>query len=281
METGLDWVAGDELYFPPTASHPRHHDYLTVASYLPDTGRLVLTSAFEYYHFGAKSSTGDDYNGVDMRGLAILLTRNIVIQGDASNDWGCATLTHDRTEADRSVRTGTTIFDNVEMYRCGQADTFKTAIRFEGARKSVDSEIRNTVVWGGNAKNLMIKLSNNINVRDSSFIGGKQLSVIMTSTNNVHLDNIFVGDLVARPSSGAKGIVDKEGGVAFCSLVNNNVCPDSSVTNSRVAGVIYGGFIAPGHNCGATNTKFKNNVSHSNNGAGAYIYPDPESNLKT
>ena len=44
------------------------------------------------------------------------------------------------------------------------------------------------------------------------------------------------------------------------------------------AGVIYGGFIAPGHDCGDTaSIKFKNNVAHSIDGTGAFIFPDPAS----
>lgn len=55
------------------------------------------------------------------------------------------------------------------------------------------------MVWGGNAKNLHIKLSNNVQVVDSAFIGGYQFSVILTSVDNVHLDGVFVGDLQHRP----------------------------------------------------------------------------------
>lgn len=43
-----------------------------------------------------------------------------------------------------------------------------------------------------------------------------------------------------------------------------------------MAGVIYGGYIAPGHQCGDTSSvTFKNNVAHSIAGSGAYIFPDP------
>ena len=57
------------------------------------------------------------------------------------------------------------------------------------------------------------------------------------------------------------------------------MCPNSSVQNSIAAGNIYGGFIAPGHDCGDTSSvKFKNNIGHSNDGDGAYIFPDPASN---
>lgn len=70
--------------------------------------------------------------------------------------------------------------------------------------------------------------------------------------------------------------IDKEGGIAFCSFFDGDKCFDSSVQNSIVAGVIYGGYIVPGHKCGDTSSiLFKNNVAHSIDGSGAYIYPDP------
>ena len=52
-------------------------------------------------------------------------------------------------------------------------------------------------------------------------------------------------------------------------------CFDLKITNNIAAGCKFGGFIAPGHDCGdSQSTKFRNNVAHSSNGAGAYIYPD-------
>lgn len=279
VDLNLGWEAGDKIFFGPTTNDYNSHDYSEISNYYPDTGRLELTEAVDHYHFGDYSSTGSDFDGVDMRGEVILLTRNVKITGDSSNDHGCATVTSDRTEADRSVRKGRAIFDNVEFYRCGQADTFKTAIRYEGARLSSESKVMNTVVWGGNGKNMLIKLSNNIEVTNSAFIGGFQFSVILTSVDNVHLDSVYVGHLSRRIPTSIENAskLDPEGGIAFCSLVAANKCPNSSVKNSIVTGVIYAGFIAPGNDCVGSGTKFSGNVAHSNNGVGAHIFPDPAS----
>ena len=82
VETGLDWVAGDQLYFAPTTVNWKHSDYLEIESYDSTSGIVVLTEKFDFYHYGAYTSTGGDYNDVDMRGEVVLLTRNIVIKGD-------------------------------------------------------------------------------------------------------------------------------------------------------------------------------------------------------
>ena len=43
IEPYLDWQAGDQLYFAPTAMQADHSDYLTIESYNRDTGELRLT----------------------------------------------------------------------------------------------------------------------------------------------------------------------------------------------------------------------------------------------
>jgi hypothetical protein len=60
--------------------------------------------------------------------------------------------------------------DSVELYRCSQRDTFKAAIRFEGAMTN-SHKIHNVVAHEGLAWGLYIKASSKVDVKDSSFIG--------------------------------------------------------------------------------------------------------------
>jgi len=60
---------------------------LTVETYNDANGYLTLTEPFVHYHFGAADTTGD-YQGLDMRGEVSILTRNIVIMGTETDDWG-------------------------------------------------------------------------------------------------------------------------------------------------------------------------------------------------
>ena len=74
------------------------------------------------------------------------------------------------------------------------------------------------------------------------------------------------------------GRIDLEACVAFCSYWEPNNCYKSGITNSIAAGCPYAGFVAPGHECGETNSnKFRGNVAHSSERVGALIYPDPAS----
>ena len=79
VDPGLDWVSGDRLGFAPTATQNNHYEEAIIASYDAKTGIVTLTAPLLYYHFGAAASTGANYQGLDMRGEVILLTRNIAI----------------------------------------------------------------------------------------------------------------------------------------------------------------------------------------------------------
>jgi hypothetical protein len=59
-----------------------------VVSYDNDTGLVQADRDLMFYHFGQEESTGDLYNGLDIRGEVILLTRNVKIQGEDIESWG-------------------------------------------------------------------------------------------------------------------------------------------------------------------------------------------------
>jgi len=50
-------------------------EYRTIVS--NSGGLLTLDSALAYYHFGESASTAGEYNGIDVRGEVLLLSRNI------------------------------------------------------------------------------------------------------------------------------------------------------------------------------------------------------------
>jgi len=275
VEAGLDWIEGDQIYLAPTAMQHDHSDYSTIVSYL--NGLITLDSPLEHYHWGDAYSTAGDYNGVDMRGEVILLSRNIKIQGEDTDGWGGQVLATDLFESNGTWRKGQIIFDNVQVYNCSQRNTFKAAIRFEGAIGGSESHISNSVVHGSMAWSVSVMKSYNIRLTDSSFVGSYAIGVQMDFVRNVTMDNTFTGDVLKREWSAGDSFVDKEGCVAVCSyMTQGSNCYDLQITNNIAAGCKFGGFIAPGHDCGDTSSvKFRNNVAHSSNGAGAYIYPDP------
>jgi len=94
---------------------------------------------------------------------------------------------------------------------------------------------------------------------------------------NFTLTNSFVADARQRKLL-SLSVVDKETCVAICSYELNlfgSPCFDITITNNIAAGCFFAGFIAPGDECNSTTSlKFRDNISHSNLGAGALPYPD-------
>jgi len=77
VEPGLDLVAGDRIALAATSYHHHAGDYSTLTGYDNVTGLCTLNTALEWNHWGAPESTASKYNGVDIRGEVLLLSRNI------------------------------------------------------------------------------------------------------------------------------------------------------------------------------------------------------------
>jgi hypothetical protein len=125
VDSGLKWETGDKLYFAPTAMQATHSDYLTIESYNNESGDLVLTEDFEFYHWGKDAApTLLEYNGLDMRGEVYLLTRNVVIEGEDVDGWGCSILTTQLRDSNSNDQlAGSLFWNNVEVSNCSQKNT--------------------------------------------------------------------------------------------------------------------------------------------------------------
>lgn len=58
---------------------------MTISSYNRNNGWVTFntsTDKIEHYHWGNATSTAWKYNGVDIRGEVVLLTRNVKIIGE-------------------------------------------------------------------------------------------------------------------------------------------------------------------------------------------------------
>jgi hypothetical protein len=209
-----------------------------------------------------------------MRGEVILLTRNILVQGEDADGWGGQVLVTDYFESDGTWRKGQLIFENVQVFNCSQEDTFKAAIRWEGAIGGT-SRVSKSTVHGSLGWLASVYKSNNVELTETTFVGARAIGIHTDLVRNFTMTNNFVGDVMVR-SFGGDSIVDKEACVAICSyLTDGSNCFDLNITGNTAAGCKFAGFIAPGHDCGVSSSiRFKDNISHSNNGVGAAIYPD-------
>jgi hypothetical protein len=256
-DTGLDLVQGDRIAL--TASSYRYDtgENFFVSSYDSSTGKVEIDSVIQYHHYGAPESTGEKYNGVDIRTEVLLLTRNVQIVGEDIESWGCQMVTSDTVEFNFETlelinRNGQLIMDNVEMYNCSQIDTLKAAIRFESAvtlsSSVTNSTFHNGLGWGANIFN-----SANIFMQNNIWFNFRPLGVVMDSVRNITFDNNVIAHVIERTTfEGIDKILDKKAGMSVCQY-RLSPCKDLSITNNLVAGVAYAGFIVPGHTCGDTN----------------------------
>mmetsp|Transcript_43949 Transcript_43949/g.42526 ORF Transcript_43949/g.42526 Transcript_43949/m.42526 type:complete len:115 (-) Transcript_43949:1392-1736(-) len=104
-----------------------------------------------------------------MRGEVFLLTRNVKVQGVDNEGWGCQFLTSDFEEENEVYRAGKTILSHVEVYNCSQYDTYKAALRFEGATFRQDSHVRHSTFHHGLGLGLHIINSENIHLDSNVF----------------------------------------------------------------------------------------------------------------
>jgi hypothetical protein len=88
VDAGLDLVAGDRIALTATSYKHDAGEDAVVSAYDTTTGSVTLESALRYNHWGAPESTSAKYNGADIRGEVLILTRNIRIVGDDVESWG-------------------------------------------------------------------------------------------------------------------------------------------------------------------------------------------------
>ena len=100
VEPGYDFVPGDWIALLPTSYDNLAADDVILTAYDNITGIANLTEPLKYYHWGNSLSTSFDYNGVDMRGEVITLSRNIRIRGTDEEHWGGEVVTSDSVEFD-------------------------------------------------------------------------------------------------------------------------------------------------------------------------------------
>jgi len=96
---------------------------------------------------------------------------------------------------DIKTRTGQLLVDNIEMYNCSQIDTFKAAVRFEGATKKhssvTNSTFHNGLGWGATITN-----SANIFMQDNLWFNFRPIGVGIDFSRNITFDNNVVGNIV-------------------------------------------------------------------------------------
>lgn len=213
-----------------------------------------------------------------MRGEVILLTRNVIIEGERIDRWGGQILVTDIFEFDGTWRKGGLIMDNVWVDNCSQKDAYHSSIRFEGATGG-HSSVSNSAISHGLDWGVIIWSSNNVELHNNAFVDFRGIGMNLDLTRNCTIVGNFIGDVYGRDIQFIDMTIDKEACVAYGSYVSSekgSPSYDMTFMNNIAAGCPFAGFIAPGHTCGDTESRaFYNNIAHSVGGYGSYMYPNP------
>jgi len=143
------------------------------------------------------------------------------------------------------------------------------------------SSITNSVVHGSIGWSFSAQYSANVNLESNSFIGARAVAVNVFGSNNITISNNIAGDVRRREELVMQDTVDIEAVYSICAYFGSDSnCYDNPVIGNVAAGGMYAGFVAPGDDCdGAySSSKFRDNVAHSIERSGAYIFPDVRGN---
>lgn len=166
VEPNLDWQVGEKIVLAPTNMRTLDTDICEIESTLPAAGKITCKEPLEGFHYGSNESTEGEFS-VDMRAEVALLSRNIKVvpsMEDMSHllrePWSCRILVSDffENDADMTHRKGSLNMDHVEVYKCGQKYTWKSAIKFENAR-SGGSSVTNSAIYDGLSPGIIVKQS--------------------------------------------------------------------------------------------------------------------------
>mmetsp|Transcript_13355 Transcript_13355/g.16911 ORF Transcript_13355/g.16911 Transcript_13355/m.16911 type:complete len:491 (+) Transcript_13355:5026-6498(+) len=276
----LDWKEGDILGLAATNIDARNYETVTIKNYTAGSGQVYLTTNMTKYHFGQADSTADQYNGVDMRGEVMLLTRNIMITASTgSNDttlahpepWPCRVLISDFFEPSNfKYRKGEIHWDYVSIYNCSQSDTKYAALKFDNAVMGVKT-FKNSVVASGRAEGIHISRSQRVTMTNNNIHDFVLYGLVAEGAVNIVLENNIMSGV--RPSLED---VDEQKLLGW-SFPNGGFDLASAnamtVRNNTVSGTWHSGFRMPAKKCDDANpvNKIEDNTAHSISGFGVIV----------
>jgi len=251
----LDLVKGDRLALAATGYGGTESEDVIVEQYDAATGVVGLKDNLKFFHWGLKDTT--DQLDVDMRGEVALLSRNIIIEGDDSNDWGGQILTGSLIEyinGKFKQRSGQTIMDHVEVYRCSQADSWRSAVRFSSATGNWSS-ITNSAIHNGLAWGVYVEGSSNVNFENNVVYSFRNTGINLSYAKNITVNQNWVFHIVERPNY---VMIDDQldfwTGIATCTMPKKTSCVDIEMQDNVVAGAVWAGFTGLAHRCGEDKT---------------------------
>jgi hypothetical protein len=259
-----NWAVGDQLVIAASSRKPNDVDYVTIIEKISTTS-FKVNPPFVYNHYGSvQPIITNGKRNLDMRAEVAVLTRNIVIEGDYSSNWGCRILV---AGYDNIMTTPTQIIrgmidlNYIEIKNGGQKDTEQASIDFQGAvtklQRVVGCSIRSGIGWGMN-----IAHSNNIYIDNNVFTNQTKIGVHLIDSQSVLFQNNAIIKINNRTDYSNIEFFDLIYGFYYNDpryLKENNV----TIKHNIISSSQWFAWAVPGYDCSEDVSLFFNNTGHS------------------
>jgi len=182
------WQLSDEVLIE-TSFVPGNSEILTIAS-APTGNQVTLKSGPKYPHYGGPAPFSTPGGEIDYRARVGVLTRNIVITAEQTDDWGCRVYVT-QYEGYR----GYVYLSGVEIAKCGQANASVGALEFDylsktGVRPSV---FQNSTIHQSWSYILLVTSSNLVTINNNIFARAYGSAIVFSGElNQITLSNNWI-----------------------------------------------------------------------------------------
>jgi cell surface hyaluronidase len=267
------WRAGDEIVIASTDYWHEHAEVREITSV--SGNEVTLDGPLEYEHWGELQTYGG--KTVDERAEVGLLSRNIVVRGDANSD-------ETNFGAHLMVMGGNAHIDGVEFTDVGQLGILgRYPVHFHMNGPAPGSYVKNSSIHQSYQRCVTVHGSHEVEVRDN--VCYDHLGHGYFFEDGIEHDNIIEGNLGLGTHATDDGLLPTDSRPATFWIAN----PDNVIKNNVAAGSDRMGFwyALPEHPTGPSFTKnvwpqrtplrlFSGNVSHSNRDMGLHIDHGPD-----
>jgi hypothetical protein len=295
------WAVGDTIVIAPSGTDARQAERRTITAISGNT--YTLNATLSYDHWGALQTIAGQT--VDQRATVALLTRNIVVQGDAQSYRTGSTDTSDYLAGFgghvMAHHNSTTRIRGVEFYRMGQTGKQgRYSLHWHWAENSLGSYAKNNSIHDSLQRGIVTHQTSNVLVQDNVayrvlnhiYIPAEDGTVGATGGTNPGYDesgNQYIGNwggLAISPTHADQAFDDPNATRSFQSEDRSSIFwmrnPNNKLEGNVAAGTTHGsGYFydgAPAYKANGTafdrQFDFSNNVAHSNGGASGFHNPN-------
>lgn len=265
------WAKDDQLVVASSSTDHEERELVTISRVIAGSNQIQIKEKFQFDHYGSEETVPTEQGPLDMRAEVGNLTRNIVIESDFEDKWGCTILTHSfvtiAANKSSSVHQGNLKLHGVEVRNCGQKDTRKAAVDFNwlvqpNELQSVSkSTFNNGQGWAVNMYN-----AKGVSFTDNIIYNARRYGMYLEKVSDVLVENNLVVGVKERENYDNDEYWDVLIGIFYNDKDRHWDRNRVVMRHNSVSSVPWFGFAVPGFNCGNKSVEdlnFYGNSAHS------------------